>query len=461
MTNTQPPSPGLMSAVASMKQPLTFFTKNLVRYPEIFQSGLLGFSAFVIHHPPYIRHVLSDHARNYVKFEKYRYLRLIGGNGLVTNEGESWRHQRRLIQPAFSQAALDRAIAVMWQETDAVVCRLESRRETVLDVSETLGELTIAIVARCLFSSDVAEHVAEIRRELDLAQQLGNVLLRIPLPLYGAVPYLPVFRRITKAATRLRSMVTGLIARRRACTERPADLLEALMAAAEDQSQGGMTEDQLVDEVLTLLLAGHETTLLALSWAFHLIAHHPVAFERLRHEAVTIDASQAGGHGALNQLVWARAVAREAMRLYPPAYLIGRTALDDDVLGEYEVPAGTNVLINIYGLHRHPAYWRDPDAFQPERMLDNFSSDPARFLFLPFGAGPRSCIGARFTMCEMQIILSAFARAFTLTPLDARPLYPSPQITLKTGRPVQLRIEHHAAGRGQEASARPVRPIPA
>jgi cytochrome P450 len=147
------------------------------------------------------------------------------------------------------------------------------------------------------------------------------------------------------------------------------------------------------------------------------------------------------------------------MRLYPPAYLIGRTALGDDELGGYVVPAGSNVMINIYGLHRHPAYWRDPDAFQPERMLDASSSDPARFVFLPFGAGPRSCIGARFTMCEMQVILSSFARAFTLTPLDARHLRPSPQITLKTGRPVRLRLGRQAASHEQEPSPRP-QPIP-
>lgn len=442
---TLPPATTFASAVASMGQPLDFFTSNLHLHPQIFRSGLLGFSAYVIHHPPYVRHVLSNNAKNYVKFEKYRYLRIIGGNGLVTNEGESWLRQRRLIQPAFNRDTLERACAVMCEETAEVVRRVGRRPGRAVDVGELMGELTIAIAARTLFSSDVGQRVPLIRRELDRAQRLGNVLLRIPLPLYRAVPYLPVFNRITKAADRLRAIVWELIDQRRASKHKPGDLLDALIAARYEESAVGMTDEQLRDEVLTLLLAGHETTLLSLSWAFYLVARHPHVLERLRTEALAAYPPDGVGIARLERLPWARAVAREAMRLYPPAYLIGRTALADDTLGEYEVPAGTNVMVNIYGLHRHPAYWSEPETFRPERMLDEEAWEPTRFVYLPFGAGPRSCIGSRFALYEMQIILAAFARAFTFAPASGRAVQPSPQITLKAARPIRLRFTPHAS----------------
>lgn len=437
---TLPPATTFASAVASIPQPLDFFTSNMHRHPEIFRSGLLGFSAYVIHDPAHIHHVLSANAMNYVKFEKYRYLRFLGGNGLVTNDGKSWLQQRRLIQPAFNRAAIERACRVMCEDTAALVRRLSQQNEQVLDISEVMGELTIGITARTLFGSDVGQHVPTIRTQLDFAQRMGNILLRIPLPLYRAVPYLPVFNRVLKCNAILRGIVQEMIDARRTSQRKPDDLLNDLMAARDDESQKGMTDTQLLDEVLTLLLAGHETTLLALTWAFYLLAKHPAAFERLREEALAFYPEEGLDTAGLEKLVWTKAVAREAMRLYPPAYIIGRQALADDKLGPYHVPAGKNVMINIYGLHRHPKYWDAPNEFRPERMLDPAASDPNRYAYLPFGAGPRACIGSRFSIVEMQIILASFARAFRFERTSNAEVQPAPLFTLKPGRPIHLRL---------------------
>lgn len=434
-----PPRTTRASAWRSIYDPLAFVTDNLQRYPDVFRSGLLGFSAYVVHHPDYIHHVLSANARNYRKFDKYRYLRLLGGNGLVTNEGQCWVRQRQRIQPAFSRAAMDRACATMSHESASTVAHLARHAPLTCNMAEVMGELTVAIVARALFSTDVAAYVTTIRSELEQSQRLGNILLRTPLPLYDLVPYLPVFRRISTAATRLREIVGMLIARRRASASRPGDLLDALLTAQEDE-ESPMTDEQLRDEVLTLLLAGHETTLLALSWAMHLTALHRTAYERLRDEAAEVMRRGVNGIESLEEAPWSRAIAREALRLYPPAYWIGRTAIADDRIGEYDVPRGTNIVINIYGMHRHPWYWPNPDAFEPERMLNPEAWDPRRFVFLPFGVGPRSCIGSRFSLYEMQIVLLSFAHAFEFTPVTDDIVFPHPRITLAPHRPIVVRL---------------------
>jgi cytochrome P450 len=437
--NRLPPKTTRASAWWSIYDPLAFVTDNLQRYPDVFRSGLLGFSAYVVHHPEYIHHVLSANARNYRKFEKYRYLRLLGGNGLVTNEGQCWVRQRQRIQPAFNHAAIDRASATMAEESEAMVLRLARHTPLTCNLAELMGELTIAIVARALFSADVAAYVPTIRSELEQSQRLGNILLRTPLPLYNVVPYLPVFRRITEAAERLREIVSMLIARRRASATRPGDLLDALLNAQADE-ESPMSDEQLRDEVLTLLLAGHETTLLALSWAIHLTALHPTVYDRLHDEAANVMRRGVSGIASLDAAPWSRAVAREALRLYPPAYWIGRTAVDDDRIGEYDVPRGTNLVINIYGMHRHPAYWSNPNDFQPERMLDPQAWDPKRFVFLPFGVGPRSCIGSRFSLYEMQVVLLSFAHAFAFTPVSDGTVHAHPRITLAPSRPIAVRL---------------------
>jgi cytochrome P450 len=433
---TRPPEASFRSAVASLRQPLSFMTSNVIRYPRIFRSGLLGFSAYVVHHPPFIRQVLSTNARNYVKFEKYRYLRFIGGNGLVTNEGEPWRRQRQLIQPAFRHQSMSSSVPLMIEAIDQAIDELRAARTPVVNVSEVMARLTLAIAARSLFSSDVRAQTALIRHELEVAQQRGNILLRIPLPLYRAVPWIPYLNRGVRSGHILRGIVQGLIDERRRMPDQPDDLLGRLMAARDDATVEGMTDEQLRDEILTLLFGGHETTLHALSWAFWLVGQSPETHARLRDE----------GRAAVSMtnpevdLPFAGAVAREVMRLYPPVYLIGRTAIDEDQLGEFGVPRGTNVMINIYGLHRHPDFWDEPEAFRPERMLDPQAWDPTRFVYVPFGAGPRGCIGYRFSTYEMQLVLSRFAVAFDWELADGGPLGPSPQFTLKTARPVSVRL---------------------
>src|ERR1700674_1336354 len=256
-----PPAASFASSMASIGRPLEFFTRNALRYPKIFRAGPLGFSAYVIHHPEFIRHVVSTNSKNYVKFEKYRYLRFVGGNGLITNEGESWIRQRRLIRPAFNHAAISQACNVIMEETREIVDRLLRSGSQVVDLCELMAELTLAIITRVLFSSDLKHDIPEIRQELDLSETIGTVLLRTPLPLYSAVPYLPVLNRIVKAGRRLRVLLSEVVAHRPVGAESPRDLLDRLIAARHEENSQGMKTDQLLDEVVTLLVAGHQTSL--------------------------------------------------------------------------------------------------------------------------------------------------------------------------------------------------------
>jgi cytochrome P450 len=436
----EPPSATFRSALASLRQPLDFMTDNLRLHPEMFRSGLLGFSAYVVHHPEFIQHVLSSNARNYVKFEKYRYLRYVGGNGLVTNEGDSWRHQRQLVQPSFRRDSIARSLPTIIEETERAIRRVERLQGAPVDIGNILADLTLAVAARSLFGSDIEPFASLVRHELDVAQQRGNILLRIPLPLYGAAPYIPYLNRGVRAGEVLRGVVQQLIDARRSSTQPRDDLLNSLMTARDDESSTGMSDTQLRDEVLTLLFGGHETTLHALTWSFYLLAKHRSAYDRLRTDARRFGGNSMVASGELESLSWAAAVAREAMRLYPPVYLIGRSAITDDHLGDYPVASGTNVMINIYGLHRHPRYWPEPDVFMPERMLDPAVWEASRFVYLPFGAGPRGCVGFRLSMIEMQLVLAMFADAFDIELASKTRVTPSPQFTLKAAQPVRLRM---------------------
>ena len=386
-----------------------------------------------------IRWVLASNSANYEKSEKYRYLRYIIGNGLVANEGESWSRQRRLVQPAFRRDRLDIALEITLEETDLAIRSIVSTRPAAVNVSDLVANLTLTIAARALFGASVAGDIQTIKYELGIAQKRGNILLRTPLPLYRLAPFIPYLNRPVRSGNVLRQIVQNMIDRRRTQAGAYDDLLSDLMAARDDEDSPGMDDQQLRDEVLTLLLAGHETTMHALSWTFYLLARNPDIQERLRSESQdTRPVSPVGGHESIS---WAEAVVLEAMRLYPPVYLIGRTAIGPDMLGDYDVPARTNVMINIYGLHRHPTYWDRPNDFRPERMLDSQSWSPKSFTYMPFGAGPRSCIGSRFALIETVAIVTAFSRAFRFEPATSAPIPPSPQVTLKPSAQVILRVE--------------------
>lgn len=434
-----PPKTTLQSALSSLVNPLDFFFKNLVIYPEIFSSGLLNFSAYVVNKPEYIKHVLATNQKNYQKGEKYGILKYLAGQGLVTNEGESWLQQRRIIQPYFYHQSLEKMTEVMVSETQSIINNAPIGK--ALNISEAMGKLTIAIVGKAMFGTDAEGKIDIIRTEMDAYQKIGNILLRIPFQLPENTPDFPLLIRMKKSIRRLDQIVMEIIEKRRNGNERFGDLLDLLMDAQDEQNGYKMSNKQLRDEVITLFLAGHETTLLALSWTFYLLAINP---EIRKKAAAEVEEVWKNGNiftfSKYKELVYLENIINESMRLYPPAYIITRKAIEDDYIENYFVPAKKDVFINVYGVHRHPDYWEDAHQFIPERFESFEQKGINKYVFLPFGGGPRHCLGSVFSMLEMKIIIASFLKSFDFTLANNKPVKPNPLITLKPERDILLNL---------------------
>ena len=434
-----PPKTTLTSALHSMFDPLSFFLKNLLLYPDIFSSGLLGFSAYVLNKPEYIKQVLTTNQKNYLKGEKYGILKFLAGKGLVTNEGQHWLKQRRLIQPYFYHQSIEGMMKVMQSETEALLQRIDA--DKVFNISEAFGKLTINIVGKAMFGTDAEGKIEVIRTEMDAYQKIGNILLRIPFRLPKNTPEFPLLIRMKRSIQRLDKIVMEIIEKRRSDSALTGDLLDLMMRAEDAESSERMDNKQLRDEVLTLFLAGHETTLLALSWTFYLLAKHPRQREKAYVEVCSVwgdDSPFTFEHA--RGLTYVEQVINESMRLYPPAYIIARKAKEEDHIGPYHVPANKDVFINVYGLHRHPQFWEDAQLFNPERFAAFEHKGINKYVFLPFGGGPRHCIGDIFSMVEMKIIIASFLKKFDFSYPQKVTIKPKPLITLKPDRDIEIQL---------------------
>ena len=413
------------------RDPLGFLVDCRRCYGDVVRIRFFPWEAFVFAHPRDIRHVLQENHRNYWKGIVFAKLTRLGGEGLVFSDGDLWRRQRQLVQPAFHR---DRIAAMAGMMADATAALLD-RWKTVaqvgpIDVASEMSKLTLGIVSRALFGTELGEDEAPFRRAvsggLAYANHLVNHFLTPPL----MVPT-PTNRRGRRAIADLDRIVWKLIGqRRREATDR-GDLLTMLLNAHDAETNETMTDRQLRDEVVTFLVAGHETTAVALSWAWYLIAQHPDAERRLHDEVTSVLGERPPTIADLGDLRYTRMVIEEAMRLYPPVWATNRQAYGDDVVDGHRVPANTTVTVSPYLTHRHPEFWQDPDRFDPERFSAERSADRPEYAYFPFGGGPRRCIGDQFAMMEAQILLAMIARRFRLGVVKGHPVEPDPILTLR------------------------------
>jgi cytochrome P450 len=385
----------------------------------------------LVSHPDDVEQVLTRDFRSYRKDWFTRQLEYILGRGLVTAEGASWKRHRKLMNPAFHHKRIAGYAEVMVECTAAMSAAWRDQDE--LDVHEQMMSLTLDIVARTLFGGDVGDEAKQVHHMLDDLMVhfmgIGGSGVRIPM----AVPT-PGNRKARGILDALDHLVQDLIARRR---ENPGDDLLSWLIAASDDEGGGMSDTQLRDEAITLLMAGHETTALALTFTFYLLAKNPEAEAALVAELDRVLGDGLPTMADLKLLTYTEAVVQESMRLLPPVWAIGREALEPTTLGEYDVVKGDQLFISMWAMHRDPRFYDEPDAFRPERWLSGRKRP--HFAYLPFGGGPRICIGKRFAMMESVLLLATLMREHKLELVneDLGELLPSVTLRPRDGLPVR------------------------
>jgi len=410
---------------------------------DIIQGRFFGRSSFILNTPDAIRHVLVDNYENYTRTPAgIRVLRPILGEGLLLAEGRAWKNQRRTLAPAFAPRAIPLLIPHMLAATDDAIGALRNECGKPVDLREAMQRLALDIAGRTMFSFELEKHGAALRGFVnDYGERLAQPrFFDLLLPLGWPSP-----SDISRALFRRRwtRFMRGLIAERRAkgaemgtSNGAPRDLFDLMVAARDPETNEAFSDEQLGDQVSTMILAGHETTATALFWSLYLLALDPATQDELATEA---KGALASGALDVTRLTFTRAVLDETMRLYPPAFLIVRAAAGPDTLAGASVARRDVVLISPWLLHRHEKLWDQPNAFRPSRFLPG-NPPPDRFAYLPFGVGPRVCIGAQFALTEATLALAKLVAAFRIELLDREPVTPVGVVTTQPDRSPMFRI---------------------
>ena len=436
-----------------VKDPLGIFTR-LARESDGLAPLRIGLRrAFLVSDPVLIRRVLLENFDLYDKdTPAFRAVRLALGQGLLTSRGTFWKRQRRIAQPAFHGENLRCFGPVFTRLAAACADKWEAARSAgrPVDAGTDMMKVTLTAVAEALFGDDLSGQAEEINRVFPVILEELAHRTASPLPAPHWVP-MARNRKLKEALGSLRSIVDSLIKRRRTQldnfatnTSRQRDLLTTLMLAKDGETSESMSNEQLHDEVMTLLIAGHETTANALAWAWVMLDLHPNEQERLHRELHEVTGGRPVAAEDLPRLPRLRMVFLETLRLYPPVWMFDRRAIQADRLAKTNIRPGDLVIISAYAVHRIPSLWADPEAFRPERFEPGKEEQKNKFAYLPFGAGPRICMGMSFAMMESQIILGTLLGRFRARLAEPGPVPPSCQVTLRPSRPVMLQLERTA-----------------
>jgi cytochrome P450 len=435
----RPPGPKPNFLIGNMplatREPLEVFSRWAREYGDIFYYRAGWIHVYFLNHPDFIEYVLVRNPENFRKDRVIQNSRWFLGKGLLTNEGEPWKRQRRLSQPAFHKERIASYAETMIDSAERMLANWHSGDR--LDAHQEMMRITLRIVVRALFAAE-ADQTERISRSLNvIMQNLSGVRMILP-PLLRHLP-LPGMMELRRAVNQLDSVVLDIIRQRRWKKQDSGDLLSMLLASREEDGCA-MDDTQLRDEVMTFLLAGHETTALALTWSWYLLSNHAEAEQRLHEEVDRVLAGRVPGISDLPSLTYTEAVIKEALRLFPPAWTVARTVIQDFDLGEYRIPAGSDVVMSQWIMHRDRRFFSDPERFDPGRWSANRSKNLPRFAYFPFGGGPRQCIGASFAMMEAVLLLVTIARRFRLRMVDGSQVTPVPNLTLRPRQRILMEI---------------------
>jgi len=421
--------------------PLRTFLAAADRHGDLVHLKIGPYHGYLTCDPEAIKHVLRTNHRNYHKSPIYARLKDAIGEGLVTSEDALWLRQRRLAAPAFHRERLVAMVDAMVEAIERTVDRWEAvaARGEEIDLVAEMTDLTQRVIVRTMFSTDLSAAAEIVNRTWPIVnRRIGETFwatkLETRLPL-------PANLRFRRALADLDAVVYGIIDERRRSGADEPDLLSMFLGARDEETGERMNDRQLRDELMTMLLAGHETTSLALSWTWFLLSSRPEVDERIAEEARAVLAGRRASFADVERLELTRMVFQEALRLYPPAWGFSRLALADDRLGDYTIPAGSLVYIVPFVVHRRPSLWPDPERFDPQRFTAERVAARAQFAYLPFGGGPRQCIGNQFATVEALLAISMIARRYRVRLAPGQRIEPQPLITLRPSPGIRATLE--------------------
>lgn len=423
------------------RDPYEFLLSNRKKYHSVYKLSNPLRKAYVVHHPDGIKHILQDNNKNYHKSFAYEILKILLGNGLLTSEGDFWRKQRRLAQPAFHRQRLANLFELMLGFSNELADDLEENfNGNAVDLAPKMMELTLKIVSKALFSSDVDVHVSKVGDSLDVVLEAAMNRIGNPLSTPRWIPTKSNLRE-NKAVDVLNEVVRGIIKERRNSNEQKDDLLGMLMEAVDEETGEKMDDQQLVDECMTIFLAGHETTAVGMSWLLYCLVKNPDKLEKVYAEIDSVLGGKKPEMSDLPQLTYTKMVVDESLRLYPPAWLIGRRSLEGDNIMGYDIPENSNMLLPVFAVHLDPRWWDKPDQFIPERFTKEEVAKRHKYAYFPFGGGPRLCIGNNFALMEMQIITIALLQRFKFKLKEGFEPVLDPLVTLRPRTGMWMSVE--------------------
>ena len=402
-------------------------------YGNIFSLKLPFAKAVIASNPEHARHVLQDNSKNYTKSLAYDLLKPLLGLGLLTSEGDFWKKQRKLAQPAFHKRKLDEWTEMMIERSNHTAEKIEAfaNKNEAFDILPVMTALTLDIISKAIFSTGVEDKAQIVGEQITLLNEYTIEKLHKPIRMPDAIPT-PFNLKQRKSLALLDKIIYEIIDNRKAEGVSKDDLLSMLMDVKDDETGETMSKQQLRDELMTIFIAGNETSSNALSWTLYLLSQNPEAEQKMITE---IDEKFNNGvelnYKTVGEYHYVKQVVEESMRIYPPVWTVGRRSINEDEIGGYRIEPLTNVLIPIIYLHHSERFWEEPSQFRPERFAPELRNSIDRFVYFPFGGGPRVCIGNNFAMLEMEIILITLYRQFKFRVKEGFIVEPEPLITLR------------------------------
>jgi cytochrome P450 len=425
-----PPQSDQPFDIGSTEDSLERMRELYARFGDVYRVYAPGRQShtWVVNHPDDVRRILITNHRNYTKGVGFDRIKILLGNGIIVSEGEFWKRQRRMIQPTFHRKVIAQFGELIARANDALLQRWESHaaRGEPINVTDDMSILTLEVVLRAIFGADVDTMTREAGEN--------------PFAVLTEEPARDL--RFAYRFRKLAALIGKLVDRRRDSGEERLDYVSMLLAARDKESGAAMTTRELTDEITTLIIAGHETTASALNWAWYLLSQNPQVEARLHSELDAAPEEAIPTLQGMEALKFTNQVIQETMRLYPPVWVISRRTIEADTLAGYDVPAGTDVFFSPYFLQRHPQFWQDAEAFQPERFAAQGDAERPKLTYLPFSAGPHHCVGETLAVYEMLMHLYKVARRYRLVFQPDEPVELEAMINLRTRRPLFMKLEH-------------------